>query len=53
LASTHNNTNTDTELLFVITPRLLRQIPHSGRTIYAGPAGNGVGTAARPGPGQQ
>jgi Flp pilus assembly secretin CpaC len=53
LASTHNNTNTDTELLFVITPRLLRQIPHSGRTIYAGPAGNGAGTAARPGPGQQ
>jgi len=31
-----NNTNTDTELIIAITPRLMRLAPHGGRTIYAG-----------------
>jgi Flp pilus assembly secretin CpaC len=53
LAATHNTTDTGTELLFVITPRLLRQIPHSSRAIFAGPGGGGTSTGARPGPGQQ
>ncbi len=53
LAGNQNTTGTDTELLFVITPRLLRQGPHSGRTIYAGPGGGGgIVTGARTGPGQ-
>ncbi|HET9401308.1 MAG TPA: FG-GAP-like repeat-containing protein [Candidatus Acidoferrales bacterium] len=31
-----NNTNTDNELIILITPRLVRLGPHGGRTIYAG-----------------
>lgn len=31
-----NNTNTDNELIILITPRLVRIGPHGGRTIYAG-----------------
>ena len=32
----HNDNNTDNELLIVITPRLLHATPHSGKPIYAG-----------------
>jgi type II secretory pathway component GspD/PulD (secretin) len=52
LAATHNTNDVDTEILFVITPRLLRQIPHPGHAIYAGPGSGGTTTGARPGPGQ-
>jgi general secretion pathway protein D len=46
LTGNHNNSNKDDELLIVITPRLLRAIPHSGKPIYAGR------DTTRTGPGQ-
>jgi hypothetical protein len=46
LTSSQNGTTTDDELLIVITPRLLRAMPHPGRPIYAGRDTN------RSGPGQ-
>lgn len=52
LAATQNTNDTDTEILFVITPRLLHQIPHPGHAIYVGPNGGGPATGVRPGPGQ-
>jgi len=47
---TQNLNNTDTELLFIITPRMVRSGPHSGPMIFAGPGGGGgVITGTRPG----
>jgi type II secretory pathway component GspD/PulD (secretin) len=36
LAGDHSSSDKDNELLIIITPRLVRAIPHSGKPIFAG-----------------
>ena len=52
LITSHDNTQSQTELLIAITPRQLRLGPREGRLLYAG-RGEGPAAPAQPAPAQQ
>lgn len=47
-AGLHNPQDQQTELIIVVTPRLLRPAPHLDRARYLGPGGEPAGGAAEP-----